>query len=99
MPPKRQHYVPQFYLDNFTVRGGARNTLGFWVYDKSVGEPRWQTPINTAVESYFYTVTRADGGRDHQVETLLAECEGGLPSRSSGDGWIETPGRVNTTER
>ncbi len=52
---KRHHYVPQFYLKYFAV-DKAGNAQGFWVYDKDGGEPRFQTPVNTAVESGLYTV-------------------------------------------
>jgi hypothetical protein len=45
------------------------------VYDKDGGEPRFQTPANTAVEGYFYTVQKEDGTKDDSVEKLLADVE------------------------
>ena len=52
---KRHHYVPQFYLKNFAVDKPGK-TQGFWVYDKDGGEPKFQTPVNTAVKSGLYSV-------------------------------------------
>jgi hypothetical protein len=74
MPPKRQHYVPRFYLENFATEG-ADDSLGFWVYDKAAGKTRWQTPINTAVEGYFYTITREGGVKDNSIEKFLSDAE------------------------
>jgi hypothetical protein len=68
--PKRHHYLPQFYLDGFT-RDGL-----FWLFDRKKGEFRKQTPINTAVESGFYTVRMSDGTDSDAVEETLATIEG-----------------------
>ncbi len=67
---KRQHYVPQFYLEFFVSGDGT-----FWVYDKEGGLPRKQTPINTAVESYFYSVDTPRGEKDNYVEDELSKVE------------------------
>lgn len=74
MPPKRQHYVPRFYLDNFATPVEGRPP-GFWVYDKEEDEPRWQPPVHTAVQEHFYTITREDGAKDYTVEKMLGEVE------------------------
>ncbi len=64
---KRYHYVPQFYLAYFLpdTKTGAKT---FWVYDKDGGHPRPQTPINTAVESGFYSFESAPGTSDDVLE-------------------------------
>ncbi len=68
--PKRQHYVPRFYLEYFTSQQGK-----FWVYDKVGDAPRQQTPNNTAVQNYFYSVQNASGEKDHSLEHVLSSLE------------------------
>ena len=68
--PKRQHYVPTFYLEFFASEDGT-----FWVYDKEGGPPRKQTPINTAVESYFYSVDTPEGEKNNYIEEELSKVE------------------------
>jgi len=68
--PKRQHYVPQSYLEFFVSGDGT-----FWVYDKEGGLPRKQTPINTAVESYFYSVDTPEGEKNNYIEEELSKVE------------------------
>jgi hypothetical protein len=70
---KRQHYVPQFYLNWFTTTEEGSRKATFWVYDKKGGEPRRQTPINTAVESRFYDLEHQ--GVRVPVEEMLAAIE------------------------
>ena len=72
---KRQHYVPQFYLEKF-VEDAAANTPGFWVYDKAGGDPRWQTPVNTAIEGHLYSLDFPDGQPRDLLERQLAGIEG-----------------------
>lgn len=67
--PKRQHFLPRFYLDNF-----ARDGL-VAVFDRDGNEIRRQQPNNTAVIGHFYTMTDADGRRRFEIEALLAEYE------------------------
>lgn len=54
---KRDHYLPQFYLNFFIPEEDPRF---FWVYDKQGGDPRPQTPINTGIEGHLY---RLEGPR------------------------------------
>lgn len=68
--PKRHHYVPRFYLEYFTSAKGT-----FWVYDKAGDLPRHQTPKNTAVEGYFYSITKPSGEKEHSLEKALAQLE------------------------
>src|ERR1035437_3536447 len=68
--PKRHHYLPQFYLDGFT-----RDSL-LWVYDRKTKTLRKQTPINTAVESGFYTYVDVQGNESNEIEKLFATLEG-----------------------
>ncbi|MCH7770511.1 MAG: DUF4238 domain-containing protein [Bacteroidetes bacterium] len=68
--PKRQHYLPKFYLSGFT-RDGL-----FWVYDRNKNEFRKQTPINTAIEKDYYSFTDKNGKKNTSIEKILADVEG-----------------------
>jgi len=68
--PKRHHYLPQFYLEGFT-RDGL-----LWVYDRKTKTTRKQTPVNTAVESDFYTYVDLKGNESAEIEKLFARLEG-----------------------
>jgi len=52
MPPtKNQHYVPQFYLKNFSA-----DDKTIWVYDKSSKKSFRTGVANIAAERFFYDV-------------------------------------------
>lgn len=68
-PPKRHHYLPQFYLNGF-----SRDQYLF-VYDREENEYRKQTPKNTAVEKDFYTLTDDSGQKNAAIESIFAEIE------------------------
>jgi hypothetical protein len=68
--PKRQHFLPEFYLEGFS-RGGR-----LWVFDLERMALRAQTPTNTAVRRYYYSIQGTDGRRDNRIEQLLATVEG-----------------------
>lgn len=68
--PKRQHYLPRFYLDGFAKEGLVA------VYDRDKNEVRRQQPKDTAVIGHFYTMEDAEGRRRFEVEALLSEYEG-----------------------
>jgi hypothetical protein len=56
----KQHYVPQFYLRNFTAPGPNGGEV-LWVYDKDGGKPRPQTLYNTMAEYCFYDFENTTG--------------------------------------
>jgi hypothetical protein len=68
--PKRQHFLPRFYLDGFS-RGGL-----VAIFDREKNEIRQQQPMNTAVIGHFYTMEDAEGRRRFELEALLSEYEG-----------------------
>lgn len=68
--PKRQHFLPRFYLENFTTNGLVA------VYDRERDEVRLQQPVNTGVIGHFYTMEDAEGRRRFELEQLLSEYEG-----------------------
>lgn len=68
--PKRQHFLPSFYLHNFARDGFVA------VYDRAHDEVRRQQPKNTGVITHFYTLEDSDGRRRFEIEQLFAEYEG-----------------------
>ncbi len=68
--PKRHHYLPQFYLKGF-----CRNEY-LWVYDRKTNQVRRQTPINTAVQTHYYSVENEDGEKNTEIESFLSQIEG-----------------------
>lgn len=68
--PKRQHYLPQSYLEGFTRDGLVA------VFDRNEDEIRLQQPVNTAVIGHFYTMRDAEGRKRFEVEEMLCEFEG-----------------------
>ena len=72
-PPKRQHYVPQWYLRRFrdpSERGGRHYVA---VYDCLSNTQHDRMAVkNVAVESGLYTLTAVDDADAYIVEALLA---------------------------
>ena len=67
--PKRQHFLPEFYLDGFTKDGMIA------VFDRELNEIRVQQPVNTCVIGHFYTMKDASGRKRFELEQLLSEYE------------------------
>jgi len=68
--PKRQHFLPRFYLDGFADDGKVA------VYDREANEVRVQQPINTGVIGHFYTMVDEQGRKRYELEQLFSEYEG-----------------------
>jgi hypothetical protein len=68
--PKRQHFLPRFYLEGFCRDGLVA------VFDRDKDEVRLQQPINTAVIGHFYTQEDAEGRKRFELEAVLSEYEG-----------------------
>lgn len=84
--PRRQHYVPRFYLEYF-ARQKDENQPGFWIYDKSGSPPKTLTPLNTAVKRDIYTLITPDGTKDTVLEReLFARVDG--EGKQVLDRWI-----------
>ncbi len=67
--PKRQHFLPQFYLEGFTKDGMVA------VFDRESNEIRVQQPVNTGVIGHFYTMEDSEGRKRFELEQLLSEYE------------------------
>lgn len=68
--PKRQHFLPKFYLDGFTSKEGM-----LALYDRELDETRIQQPINTGVIGHFYTLEDSEKRKRFELEELLCEYE------------------------
>ncbi len=73
--PKRHHFVPKFYLNNF-----CNKSRFLWIYDCNKKELRQQTPKNTAVQTHYYSFIGLDKKRHSEVEAYLAGIEGDTKS-------------------
>jgi len=69
--PRRQHYLPQFYLSHFAGQDGL-----LAVFDRSTQSYRRGHPTTITVENYFYTFVDDDGTKDHCMEKWLSKLEG-----------------------
>jgi len=67
--PKRQHFLPKFYLEGFTKEGMVA------VFDRKLNETRIQQPVNTGVIGHFYTMEDAEGRQRFELEQMFSESE------------------------
>ncbi len=69
---RKHHYVPQFYLGNFSLSGTKDDSL--WVFDKKTNR-QWKASIDDiACQRNFYTVEFKDGTPD-EVEKAFSKME------------------------
>jgi hypothetical protein len=68
--PKRQHYLPEFYLKGFVKDGMLA------VYDRKLNTVRVEQPKNTGVIGHFYTLKDAEGRQRFELEEMLCGFEG-----------------------
>ncbi|CAH0146244.1 DUF4238 domain-containing protein [Stenotrophomonas lactitubi] len=68
--PKRQHYLPRFFLQGFI---GQDQCLA--VYDRSTGQMRRQQPLNTGAVGHLYTINDEDGRQRFEWEQALGKIE------------------------
>ena len=72
-PPKRQHYVPQWYLRRFRDPSAKEGRNYVAAYDRQSNTQHQRMAVkNVAVESNLYTLTAADDADAYIVEALLA---------------------------
>jgi len=76
--PKRQHWVPQFYLRQFLVPDTNPNVEQVWVFHRKSGEPKLTGIKNIAIENHLYSPKQSDGSRDPRLENKLSNLEGTL---------------------
>ncbi|MEI8015198.1 MAG: DUF4238 domain-containing protein [Nitrospira sp.] len=77
MQYRKNHYVPESYLNAFAVvHPGDRNPM-LWVYDKDGKAPRKQSPKNTAAINNLYKVSHS-GVPPHALEEAFGKQESGV---------------------
>lgn len=69
--PKKQHYLPRFYLAGFSRDGGV------WVHDAERGVYERRNPKNLATRKHYYSVETETGEMDFTVEHVLGMVENG----------------------
>lgn len=72
--PKLHHYVPRFYLEQFTDSAGG----GLWVWDKDVNRVFRVDPKGIAAQTHFYRLRylEAEGHDSLALEKQLSSLEG-----------------------
>jgi len=74
--PKRQHWVPRFYLRQFAVQPSSSGKEQVWIFHRKHGsEPILTSIENIAVEKYLYSPPDGQGVRDFTMERRLADLE------------------------
>lgn len=74
--PKRQHWVPQFYLRHFaTPETRHSKEPKVWIFSKHVGDPSLTSIKNVAQRRYLYSPKDADGNRLWELEEKFADTE------------------------
>lgn len=68
--PKRQHYLPQFYLEGF-----SRDGL-IWIFDRETGKYRRDGLSNTAVIKKYYSIEGAEEIEKTKIESMFSLIEG-----------------------
>lgn len=69
--PRKHHYIPRFYLANFSLLEGKKHRL--WVYEKG-RKPRKSTPVLEGCRKDFYSFLE-NGQRSTEVEAWLSNLE------------------------
>ena len=78
--PKRQHWVPQVYLNYFATpesQGSGKEML--WAFSRDKNSPATllrPSVESVAVETFLYSPKNSDGSRDFKLEKKLSELEG-----------------------
>lgn len=67
--PKKQHYLPRFYLAGFGQNGKV------WVHKKESGVYELRNPKTLATKHHYYTVLDEEGKKDATVENVLGMVE------------------------
>jgi hypothetical protein len=69
---KRHHYLPQSYQQRFTQADGL-----LCLFDRETRTFRRQSPVNTALQNEFYTITNKEGTKSDVIEQqMLARLDG-----------------------
>ncbi len=77
VPKKKHHYIPQFYLREFSDPYGPKGQEPYvWVYEKRMDKlAEKRSPKNIATETHFYSVSGVTSTRIQAVEDALSRFE------------------------
>ncbi len=81
MPKRRQHYVPLFYLKNFTDKSVTPPQSPYiWVFERGNSKPKRRSPKNIGFQTGFYDIEIEEGNVSTLVEEALAKLESNASS-------------------
>jgi len=73
----KQHYLPQFYLDNFVdAESPPGHAPYLWVFSKKTGAWRRRAPKNLAIKADFYTFYEKNQEKRQELEQALSILDG-----------------------
>jgi hypothetical protein len=76
MQKRKHHYIPIFYLENFTcIPDDSIQKPYIYVFERGKKEPYRKAPKNVAAETDFYDVEGLDSKLSSVVEDLLSQLE------------------------
>lgn len=75
--PKKQHWVPRFYLKEFSIHESQnKKESQVWILSKNEGDPKIVNIKDIASKRYLYSPQDEDGNRSWEMEEQLASLEG-----------------------
>ena len=75
--PKKQHWVPRFYLKEFSIdESQSKKESQVWIFSKDEGEPKIANIKDVAAKRYLYSPKDENGNRCWEMEEELASLEG-----------------------
>lgn len=75
--PKKQHWVPRFYLKEFSIdESQSKKESQVWIFSKDEGEPKIANIKDIAAKRYLYSPKDENGNRCWEMEEKLASLEG-----------------------
>lgn len=75
--PKKQHWVPRFYLKEFsTDESHSKKESQVWIFSKNKGDPKIVNIKDVAAKRYLYSPKDENGDRSWKMEEELASLEG-----------------------
>jgi hypothetical protein len=75
--PKKQHWVPRFYLKEFSIdESQNRKESQVWIFSINEGDPKIVNIKDIVAKRYLYSPKDEDGNRCWKMEEELASLEG-----------------------
>jgi hypothetical protein len=75
--PKKQHYIPKFYLVGFVdPKTSAGEEPYVWIFKKGEKKGKKKAPSNIFTKTDLYTIKLKSGEKDYSIEEALSSLEG-----------------------